>query len=70
MNNNVTIALHVLYAKKEENYPAYISKHKSNREKQVIILMIPNGEERERSKTLPSEALSTRAKSERQRRWH
>ena len=25
-------------------YWAYVSKHNSNREKQVIILMIPNGE--------------------------
>ena len=38
------IALHVLYAKKEKIYPAYISKYKSNCEKQVIILMISNGE--------------------------
>ena len=36
--NNVTIALNVLYAKKE--YPAYVSKHNSNRKKQVILLMI------------------------------
>ena len=41
--NNVTIALNVLHAKKKI-YLAYISKHKSNREKQNIILMIPNGE--------------------------
>ena len=27
--------------------PAYISKHNSNREKQVILLMISNGEKRE-----------------------
>ena len=25
-------------------YPAYVSKHKPNREKQVILLMIPNRE--------------------------
>ena len=25
-------------------YPAYVSKHNSNREKQVILSMIPNGE--------------------------
>ena len=42
--NNVTIALNVLYAKKEKIYPAYVSKHNSNREKQVILLMISNGE--------------------------
>ena len=38
------IALNVLYAEKEKIYLAYISKHNSNREKQVIHLMIPNGE--------------------------
>ena len=42
--NNVTIALNVFYAKKEKIYPAYISKHNSSREKQVIILMILNGQ--------------------------
>ena len=41
---NVTIALNVLYAKKEKIYPADVSKYNSNREKQVILLMIPNGE--------------------------
>ena len=38
--NNVTIALNVLYAKIAKIYPAYVSKHNSNREKQVILLMI------------------------------
>ena len=42
--NNVTIALNVLYAKKEKIYPAYVWKHNSNREKQVFVLMISNGE--------------------------
>ena len=41
--NNVAIALNVWYAKKEK-YPAYVSKHTSNREKQVILLIIPNRE--------------------------
>ena len=27
-----------------KEYPAYVSKHNSNREKQVILFMIPNGE--------------------------
>ena len=27
-------------------YPPYLSKHNSNRDKQVILLMIPNGEGR------------------------
>ena len=42
--NNVTIALNILYTKKETKYPDYASKHNSNREKQVILLMIPNRE--------------------------
>ena len=42
--NNVKIALNVLYAKKIVIYHAYVSKHNSNREKQVIILIISNGE--------------------------
>ena len=46
-----------MYAKKEETYLAYISKNNSNREKQVILLMIPNGEGR-------------KAKSEGRRRWY
>ena len=29
---------------KESIYPAYVSKHHSNREKQVILLMITKGE--------------------------
>ena len=62
--NNVTIALNVLYAKKEKIYPAYVSKHNSNCEKQVVLLMIPNEEKYERLETLRSETLATRAKSE------
>ena len=42
--NNVKIALNVLQAKKEKIYPAYVSKHSSNHEKQVILLMISNRE--------------------------
>ena len=42
--SNVTIALNVLYAEKEKTYPAYVSKHNSNCEKQVIPLLIPNEE--------------------------
>ena len=40
MKNNVTIALNVLYAKKGKVYPASVSKLKSNRQKQVILLII------------------------------
>ena len=36
-----TVALNNLYA---NIYSAYISKQKSNREKQVILLMLPNEE--------------------------
>ena len=38
--NNVTIVLNVLHAKKEKIYPTYVSKHNSNREKQVILSII------------------------------
>ena len=48
---------------KEKIYPAYVSKPSSNRQKQVILLMIQNGERCVRSKT-----LATGAKSE--GRWH
>ena len=37
------IALNILHIKKEKIYLAYVSKNNSNREKQVILLMIPNG---------------------------
>ena len=30
--------------KRKKIYPAYVSKHNSNHEKQVNLLMIPNGE--------------------------
>ena len=42
--NNVTIVPNVLYAKEEKIYTAYLSKHKLNREKQVILWMISNTE--------------------------
>ena len=40
-----------MYAKKEKIYPAYVSKHNSNGEKQVLILMISNGEKRGEAKS-------------------
>ena len=42
--NNSTIALNVLYVKKINLYPAYISKHNLDHENQVIIFMHQNGE--------------------------
>ena len=33
-----------MYAKNEKKFPAYVSKHNSNRKKQVILLIILNGE--------------------------
>ena len=45
--NNVTIALNVLYDKKEKICPVYVSKQNSNREKQVILLLVSNREIRE-----------------------
>ena len=41
---NLTIALNISYAKRGRIYPVQVSKHDSNCEKQVILLMIPNGE--------------------------
>ena len=41
--NNITIALNVLYSRKDQIYPAHVSKHNSNRKKQFILLMIPYG---------------------------
>ena len=38
------IALKILYIKEKEILPAYFSKHKSTREKQIILLMITNEE--------------------------
>ena len=40
--NNITIALNVLYVKKEKIYLVYVSKNNSNQEKQVILLIILN----------------------------
>ena len=42
-NNNPTIAINVWYAKNEKIYPTYVSKHNLKSEKQIILLMIPNG---------------------------
>ena len=42
--NNGSIALSVLYAKKEKIYSAYVCNHNSNSGKQVILLIMPNGE--------------------------
>ena len=70
--NNLTIALNLLYAGKEKIYPAYVSKHNSNREKQVIFSMISNREKRERSKTLATRAKPEGRKTKsdgRQRQW-
>ena len=42
--NKVTIALDVLYAKKEKMYTTYVSKYNPKREKKVILSMIANGQ--------------------------
>ena len=44
LKRNLKIALNVLYAKKEKTYTEYNLKHNLNREKQIILLMIPIGE--------------------------
>ena len=41
--NSIIIAFNFLLAQNERNiYPANVSKHNSNREKEIILLMIPN----------------------------
>ena len=42
--NNPTIALNILYIKENEICPAYISKHNSICEKQIILFMVSNEE--------------------------
>ena len=61
-----------MYAKKGKIYPAYVSKHNSKSKKQVILLIVSNGEKRERSKALvlPAKSKGHKAKSERRRLWH
>ena len=46
-----------MYTKEKEILPDYISKHNSTREKQIILLMIPN-EEKEESHYLVVKKLS------------
>ena len=46
-------------------YSAYVSKHNSNHEKQVILLMSSNGE---KGRVAKSEGCE--AKSEERRQWH
>ena len=41
--NYLTIALDILFGKKEKINPAYVSKHNSKRQKQVVFLMITIG---------------------------
>ena len=38
------IVVNDLYTRKEKLYSTYVSKHNSNRKKQLITLMIPNWE--------------------------
>ena len=40
--NNVKFTPNILHTEKEKIYPAYDSKHNSNRKKQVILLMTSN----------------------------
>ena len=42
--NNSTLPLNILYTKEKKYFATYISKHNSTREKQIILLMIPNEE--------------------------
>ena len=45
--NNPVTALNILYIKKKEKCPVYISKINSNCEKQIILLMIQNEEKKD-----------------------
>ena len=58
--DNVTTDLNVLYAKSIYIYiyPAYVSKHNSNHEKQVVILMISNRKVHSSLETLAMRATS------------
>ena len=40
--NNLTVTLNISYTKEKEKLTGYISKHKATREKQIILLTIPN----------------------------
>ena len=62
--NSLKIAFNVFYAKKEKIYPAYVSKCNSNREKQVILLMISNGEKLREGKS------GRRVAKSKGRQWH
>ena len=44
--NNLIIALNILYIKEKETLSGYTSKHISIREKQIILLMIPDEEDK------------------------
>ena len=56
--HNPTIALDILYIKKEEIWSAVISKIISNCEKQVILLMISNEEKEERNISLKDDGIT------------
>ena len=52
-----------MYAKKEKIYPADVSKYNSNREKQVILLMILKGEKLHEAKSKGQMASSCSKKT-------
>ena len=56
--HNPTIALDILYIKKEEIWSAVISKIISNCEKQVILLMISNEEKEEHNISLKDDGIT------------
>ena len=59
--NNATIPLNVFYLKKEKKYHAYVSRNNSNREQQVILLMM---------KACEAKSKGCKTKSKTQRQWH
>ena len=67
--NNVATALNVLYAKKGKIYPAYVSKHNSSCEKQIVLLMISNGDKSlPKSERRDAKSEGRKVKSEGRRR--
>ena len=55
---------------KKKIYPAYVSKNNSNREKQVILLMIPNREKREAKSGGREANIHRREAKSKGQRWH
>ena len=53
-----------MFCMRKKVYPAYVSKHNSNHENQVIVLIIPNGKGHE------TKSEGGKTKSKVHGRWH